>query len=97
MGRKRTKKHVELVLCIKRITGSVDAVRWLNRFGHSSSYDEINVLETKLAEEQVNNQTNMSLVPTHIQPIVFVTFCFDNCDHIWNLFTTLLYMGQIAS
>ena len=68
MGRKRTKRKVELVVCIKRITGSVDAVRWLNRFGHSISYDEINALETKLAEEQVNNQTNTSLVPTHIQP-----------------------------
>ena len=69
IGRKRTKKHVELGLCIKRITGFVDAVRWLNRFGHSISHDEINALETKLAEEQVNNQTNTSLVPTHIQPI----------------------------
>ena len=47
----------------------------------SISYDELNALETKLAEEQVNNQTNTSLVPTLIQPSVFVTFYFDNCDH----------------
>ena len=81
MGRKTTKKHIELVLCIRRIAGFVDAVRWLNCFGHSISYDEINALETKLAEKQVNNQTNTSLVPTHIQASVFVTFCFDNCDN----------------
>ena len=81
VGWKRTKKHVELGLCIKRITASVDVVCWLNRFVHSISYYEINALETKLAEEQVNNQTNTSLVPTHIQPSVFVTFSFYNCDH----------------
>ena len=81
MGRKRTKNHVELGVSIKQITGSVDAVRWLNRFGHSISYDEINALKTKLAEEQVNNQTNTSLVFTHIQPSVFVTLCYDNYDH----------------
>ena len=44
MGRRRTKKHVELGVCIKRITGSVDAARWLNHFGYSISYDEINAL-----------------------------------------------------
>ena len=63
------------------MTGSRDAVRSLNRFGHSISNDKIYALETKLAEEQVNNQTNTSLVPTHIQPSVFVTFCYDNWDH----------------
>ena len=63
------------------MTGSRDAVPSLNRFGHSISNDKIHALETKLSEEQVNNQTNTSLVPTHIQPSVFVTFCYDNCDH----------------
>ena len=81
MGRKRTKKHVELRLCIKRITDSVDAARWLNCFRHSISYDEMNALETKLAEEQVNNQINTSLVHTHIQLSVSVTFYIDNCNH----------------
>ena len=38
-------------------------------------------METKLAKEQVNNQTNKSLVPAHIKTSVLVTFCYDNCDH----------------
>ena len=33
MGRKRTKKHVQLDVCIKPKRGSVDAVCWLNHFG----------------------------------------------------------------
>ena len=78
---KEQKSMLSLVCDIKRIKGSVDAVRWLNRVSHSISYDKINALETKLAEEQVNNQTNTSLAPTNIQPSIFVTFCYDNCDH----------------
>ena len=93
MGRKRTKNHVELGVSIKQITGSVDAVRWLNRFGHSISYDEINALKTKLAEEQVNNQTNTSLVFTHIQPSVFVTLCYDNYDHNMESVYTAILQG----
>ena len=76
------RKILSLVLYkTNTVTGSVDAVHWLNRFGHSISYDEINALETKLAEEQVNNQTIKSLVPTHTQLRNFVNFCFNNCDH----------------
>lgn len=60
MGSKRTKKHVELGLCMKRMTGSIDAILWLNRFGHSISYDEIDTLETKLAEDQASSQSNTS-------------------------------------
>ena len=81
VGTKRTKKYVEICLRIKQIKGPVEAVCWLNCFGHSISFHEINALKTKLAGEHVNNQTNTSLVPTHIQLSVFVTFCFDNCDH----------------
>ena len=33
-GRKRTKKHVTLGLCLKRKTGSKDIMTWLNRLGH---------------------------------------------------------------
>ena len=41
-GRKRTKKHVALALCLKRKTGSKDILTWLNRLGHCISYDEVN-------------------------------------------------------
>ena len=80
-GRKRVPKHIHLGVCVKRKSGSVDLVRWLNHFGHTVSYDEINSIETKLAEDQVNRLEPRKFVPNNIQPSVFVTFVYDNCDH----------------
>jgi len=49
--------------------------------GHSISYDEVNVLETALAEKQVQHQLLKSYVPSTVIPSTFVTFVYDNCDH----------------
>ena len=50
----------------------------MNHFGHSISYNELNALETKLAKEQVNYQTNTFLL-TSSQ--AYLIFSFDNCVH----------------
>ena len=64
----------------------------MHKTNSSIYYDKINALETKVAEDQVNNQANTSLVPTHIQPSVFVTFCFDNCDqNVESIYNTTLH------
>ena len=81
VGKKRVPEHVQLGFTVKRKTGSVSTLRWLNRFGHSISYDEINATETSLAEEQLNNENARRYVPNNIQPGMFVTFIYDNCDH----------------
>ena len=73
---------MQLGLAVKRKTGSVITTRWLNRFGHSVSYDEINAIETRLAEEQLASQNARRYIPNNIQPSTFVTFVYDNCDHI---------------
>ena len=96
MGRKRAQKHVERGLCIKRITNSVNAVRWLNRFGHSISDNEINALESKPAEEQINNQTPFLSLLTSSQAYLLPSASIIVII-IWNLFTTLLYIGPAAS
>ena len=79
-GKLRTKKHVLLSFCVKRKTGSKDVLKWLNRLGHGISYDEVNVLETFLAEQAVYNQTNRAFCPSSVQPSFFVTFVWDNND-----------------
>ena len=79
-GRTRTKKHVLLSFAIKRKTGSKDVLRWINRYGHGISYDEVNVLETFLAEEATYNQTNRRFCPSSVQPSRFLTFVWDNND-----------------
>ena len=52
-----------------------------HRFGHSISYNEMNATETMLAEGQSNNENARRYVPSNIQPGMFVTFVYDNCDH----------------
>ena len=49
-GTKRVHKQVQLGICVERKSRSVDLIRWLNRLGHSISYDQINSIENKLAE-----------------------------------------------
>ena len=80
-GEKKTLKHVQLGLFIKGTTGSRKVIQWLNRFGHSISYKEINIVETHLAEEQTRIQHDRTYVPNNIQPDTMVTFVYDNCDH----------------
>ena len=53
------KRVLKLGLTVKRKTGSVGTIRWLNRFGHSIPYDEINATETGLAEEQLHSENDM--------------------------------------
>ena len=48
--------------------------------GHSISYDEVNLMETKLADDQAR-MISREFVPTNIQPSLFVTFVYANCDH----------------
>ena len=82
-GRKKVPKHVQLGLSVKRKTGSVSVIRWLSRYGHCTSYDEINATETKLARDQVHMQTarRYAPIPSNIRPGLPVTFVYDNCDH----------------
>ena len=80
-GKKKTLKHTQLGIALKRKTGSRQILQWLNRFGHSISYNEVNVVETKLGEEQTNLEFCRKYVPNNIQPGTMVTFVYDNCDH----------------
>lgn len=80
-GEKKTLKHIQLGVSIKRKTGSRNVIEWLNRLGHSISYKEVNVIETFFAEEQSNLQEPRKYLPNNIQPSTMVTFVYDNCDH----------------
>lgn len=65
---------------MKRKSGSKDMIKWLNQNGHGISCDEVNVIETFLAEEAFKNQTSKSFCSATVQPSVFVTFIWDNND-----------------
>ena len=81
VAKKRVPKYVQLGLTVKRKTGSVSTIRLLNRFGHCISYDEINATKTMLVEERLINENARRYLPNNIQPDMFVTLVYDNCDH----------------
>ena len=81
MGQKKTKKHAALGLCLKRKTESKDILTWLNRLGHCIFCDEVNRIETYLAEIESKNNENENFIPSNINPSSFVSFVADNGDH----------------
>ena len=62
------------------VSGSKDVITWMNRYGHTISSDEVNVVETNTAETQASILFR-TFVPRITQPSIFVTFVFENCDH----------------
>ena len=60
--------------------GSKDVITWMNRYGHTISSGEVNLVKTNAAETQAS-VLSRTFVPRIMQPSAFVTCVFDNCDH----------------
>ena len=52
----------------------------MNRYGHTISSDEVNLVKTNTIETQVSILSR-TFVPRIMQPSTFVTFVFHSCDH----------------
>ena len=61
-------------------SGSKDVITWMNRYGHTISSGEVNLVKTNAAETQAS-VLSRTFVPRIMQPSAFVTCVFDNCDH----------------
>ncbi|XP_078353866.1 uncharacterized protein LOC144638547 [Oculina patagonica] len=79
-GRIKTPKHIVLPMTVKSLTGNVELITILNRFGHGLSYSQVEEVETALAETQIAKQQNGVLVPSVSSPNVPGVFCWDNND-----------------
>ena len=60
--------------------GSKDVITWMNRYGHTISSGEVNLVKTNAAETQAS-VLSRTFVPRIMQPSAFVACVFDNCDH----------------
>ena len=79
-GHIKTPKHIVLLMTVKSLTGNVELITILNRFGHGLSYSQVEEVETALAEMQIAKQQNGFLVPSVCYPNVPAVFCWDNND-----------------
>jgi len=76
------------------LTGSKQLVGLLNQIGHSSSYDELQAVDTSLATEVLAKvETYGTVIPSNISPGSFVQFATNNnylTLHSPNLFWNLI-------
>ena len=74
-------KHIGIGVTVKHLTGSVDLIRMLNRFGHCISYDSVLRLENDFVKQVIeDNEGNDMILPTNISPGKFVQAAADNLD-----------------
>ena len=74
-------KQIGLAMAVRHVTGSKQLVVLLNRMGHSSSYDELQAVDTSLATEVLAKvETHGTVIPSNISSGSFVQFAADNND-----------------
>ena len=80
-SRVKTPKHIGLAVTAHHLTGSKQIVTLLNKMGHCSSYDDVEVINTGLAREIKAKAEEVGVViPSNISPGVFAQFAADNND-----------------
>ena len=74
-------KQIGLAMAVRHLTGSKQLVCLLIRMGPSSSYNELQAVDTSLATEVLAKvETYGTVIPSNISPGSFVQFAADNND-----------------
>ena len=77
----KTPKHVGLAVTLHHITGSKEVVTLLNRMGHCSSYEEVEIVNTAWAREiRARSEETGVVVPSNSSLGVFIQFAGNNND-----------------
>ena len=81
----RTKSPKQFLLSdgVKTLTGNVELIRMLNRFGHGVSYSQLEENDTALCLQKLAANLNQTtILPGTIQPNVFTNLAWDNIDRL---------------
>ena len=77
----KTPKHASLAMAVRHLTGSKQLITILNRMGHSSSYEEVEAIDTSLAREVIAKSNLLGVViPSNISPGAFIQAAANNND-----------------
>lgn len=80
-SRVNTPKHIGLAVTVHHLTCSKQIVTLLNKMGHCSSYDDVEVINTGLAREIKAKADEVGvIIPSNISQGDFVQFAVDNND-----------------
>ena len=80
-GQYKPPKHFLLPYAVKALTGNIEVIRTLNKFGHGVSYDQLEENDTALCLQKLAIGFNQrAILPVSIKPYVFTNLAWDNID-----------------
>ena len=82
-GKHKPPKHLLLPYAVKTLTGNIEIIRTLNKFGHGVSYSQLEENDTALCLQKLTTGLNHRVaLPASIKPYVFTNFAWDNIDRL---------------
>ena len=82
-GQHKPPKHILLPHAVKTLTGNVELIRTLNKFGHGVSYFQLEENDTALCLQKLATGLNHRVaLPSSMKPYVFTTLAWDNIDRL---------------
>ena len=81
-GQHKPPKHILLPYAVKTLTGNVELIRTLNKFGHGVSYSQLEENDTALCLQKLAAGNQGLALPSSIKPYVFTTLAWDNIDRL---------------
>ena len=79
-GQYKPPKQILLPYAVKTLTGNVELIRTLNKFGHGVSYSQLEENDTALCLQKLAAGNLGVALPSSIKPYVFTTLAWDNID-----------------
>ena len=81
VGQHKTAKHILLPWAVKSLTGNVELIKILNRFGHGISYSQMEELDTALCLQKLEEEEEKGIsLPANINPGIPTVLAYDNID-----------------
>jgi len=82
-GKAKPPKQVLLSYGVKTLTGNVELIQMLNRFGHCVSYSQLEENDTALCLQKLAANLNQATaLPGTVHPNVFTNLAWDNIDRL---------------
>ena len=80
-GRSKTSKHVGLAFSMKNYLRAKTHISALNRLGACISYDDLMRIDTKWADDILEEGDEYATLPSNVKPDIFLQVTFDNADY----------------
>ena len=82
-GKHKPPKHLLLPYAVKTLTGNIEVIKILNKFGHGVSYSQLEENDTALYLQKMAASFNQRVaLPASIKPYVFTNLAWDNIDRL---------------